>query len=235
MGSIITTQWFMCPKLHRKGSKGKEVLLFFPGTEVRIDDWKLIRLSLTQSIRELDLFQSTAEKNNNAGVSFAINNADLLWKFHNFYEAGTDWLKCIRQSTVVTINCSQAWHFLTSVLRVWSLKLLFFVVWTDIFTKSREAGAFTYSIPNHICVSRVSENRLKSYACHNPFLIISWGRTSTLPVVGRLTLITHVKKCFSQFIFMSAAKSAHWLCEEKTGSASVCKSSLRSGWFTFRK
>lgn len=123
---------------------------------MRIDDWKLIRLLLTQSIREFDLFRSMSEKNNNnVGVSFAINKADLLWKLHNFDDAGTDWLKCIRQITGVATNSSLSWHFLTSVFRVWSLKPLFFMVLTDIFTNSQWSWCcYLFNPKSQLCLQR---------------------------------------------------------------------------------
>lgn len=151
-------------------------------------------------------------------MSFAINNADLLWKFHNFDEAGTDWLKCIRQSTVVAINCSHSWHFLTSVLRVWSLKLLFFMVQTDIFTNSQWSWCLTDLILNHGCVSSVSEDRVcESYGQQPLFQYLL--RKNKYSNVGWWTLITRVKNIFHNLFswvllnqHIAYLKKKTWVC-----------------------
>lgn len=135
-------------KLHRIKSEKKkeETLLFlttdtifiFPAAAARIDDWKPIKLLLTQSIRGL-IYLNTWQENknkNNTGVSFAVNNTDLLSaNFITLMMLETYWRKYIRQHLMLAINCLRGWHFLTSVLRLWSFKLQFFIAHTDTFTK----------------------------------------------------------------------------------------------------
>lgn len=78
-----------------------------------------------------------AEKKNNTGVSFAINNVDLLSaNFITSVMLEIYWLKSIRQNSILAINYVQGWHFSNICLKILKFKKpLFFIDRTDIFAK----------------------------------------------------------------------------------------------------